>query len=336
MNGACVLRFLPAACLLLLCALPAHAGLFRAYLSINGNDANDCSLANPCRLLPAALAAANDGGEVWMLDSGNFNTGLVLVSKSITILAVPGAQGSVMATGAVGIQVAGTGIRVALRNLSFRDLTGTGNPGVYFTSGAALLIEGCRFSAMAGEAIVAFAAGSQLTIRDSVVRNNGGSGIDISGSVTAAIDRVEVADNGGNGIMIADGAKVSISNSVVAGSANIGVFAQALSAGGVTQVNVERSALTRNSSPGFYANASGTGSVVQAVVSRSVLSQNGNDGAVANGAGATLVIDGNAIAQQPTGTATFTNGIILTRQNNVFNNNGLDHSGTTPSPLTPR
>ena len=35
----------------------ADAGLFRAYLSVHGADTNSCALADPCRLLPAALAA---------------------------------------------------------------------------------------------------------------------------------------------------------------------------------------------------------------------------------------------------------------------------------------
>lgn len=65
------------------------AALFRTYVSINGNDANPCTLPAPCRLLPPALAAVDDGGEVWILDSGNFNTSNVNVNKSVSILAVP-------------------------------------------------------------------------------------------------------------------------------------------------------------------------------------------------------------------------------------------------------
>jgi len=55
----------------------AEAGLFRAYLSSKGSDSNACTVGAPCRLLPAALAAVNDGGEIWIMDSANFNTGPV-------------------------------------------------------------------------------------------------------------------------------------------------------------------------------------------------------------------------------------------------------------------
>src|SRR4051794_14557867 len=81
--------------LLLASSGSAHA-IFRAYLSVNGNDMNACTLPAPCRLLPAALAAVDAGGEIWMLDSANFNTSLVSVTKSVTILAIPGQLGSLV------------------------------------------------------------------------------------------------------------------------------------------------------------------------------------------------------------------------------------------------
>ncbi len=76
----------------------AHAQLFRAYLSSTGNDANPCTLPQPCRLLPAALTAVASGGEIWMLDSANYNSSTVTIGKSVSILAVPGAVGSVVAS----------------------------------------------------------------------------------------------------------------------------------------------------------------------------------------------------------------------------------------------
>ena len=62
------------ALLAMLACSAVQAQLFRAYLSVNGNDANPCTLQLPCRLLPAALTAVNAGGDIWMLDSANYNT----------------------------------------------------------------------------------------------------------------------------------------------------------------------------------------------------------------------------------------------------------------------
>src|SRR5512142_3529722 len=83
----------------LLLSAPAHAQIFRAYLSTSGSDANPCTLPAPCRLLPAALNAVASGGEIWMLDSANYNSATVTIGKSVSILAVPGAVGSVLAIG---------------------------------------------------------------------------------------------------------------------------------------------------------------------------------------------------------------------------------------------
>lgn len=74
---------------LLLASASTQAQLFRAYVSGSGNDANPCTLQSPCRLLPRALQAVADGGEIWMVGSANYNTSTVVVTKSVRILAIP-------------------------------------------------------------------------------------------------------------------------------------------------------------------------------------------------------------------------------------------------------
>ena len=109
----------------LLLSAPAHAQLFRSYLAPTGSDANPCTLLAPCRLLPAALAAVADGGEIWILESANYNTAPVNITKSVTILAVPGALGSVLAMAGDAIDIATAGVKVALRNLVIVPLPGS-------------------------------------------------------------------------------------------------------------------------------------------------------------------------------------------------------------------
>src|SRR5271154_2417202 len=89
---------------LMLCA-SAQAQLFRAYLASDGNDANPCTLPQPCCLLPAALTAVASGGEIWMLDSANYNGATGVISKSVSILAIPGAIGSVVAIGGAALSI---------------------------------------------------------------------------------------------------------------------------------------------------------------------------------------------------------------------------------------
>jgi hypothetical protein len=333
MSRAHPLHFLPAACLALLLSAATDArALFRAYLSVGGSDANSCALAAPCRLLPAALAAVDDGGEIWILDSGNFNTSQATVDKSVTILAIPGVLGSVVVNNADGISVNGPGIRVALRNLSFGQLSGNAYP-LRFLQGASLLVENCRISGSNGTGLVASAAGAKLLVRDTVIRNNLGGGLVLEDTIDVTLDRVQVIDNAGWGISTSDGVRLAVSNSIVAGSGDVGIMARAFN-GGLTRVSVESSTISRNFSVGFYAWAYNPGSVTQAVVARSTLAGN-NHGAfsAANDGGvATLVIDGNTFAHQPTGTDVYLSGVIRTRQNNVYNYNGVD-SPATPTPL---
>jgi hypothetical protein len=118
----------------------AQAGIFRAYLSITGSDANPCTIQAPCRLLPAALAAANDGGEIWMLDSANFNTGPVVINKAIKVLAIPGEMGSVVGNGGDALIINAPGKDVTLRNLTILNLAG-GMSAVNIVDAAAVHIE---------------------------------------------------------------------------------------------------------------------------------------------------------------------------------------------------
>ena len=99
MNARTILRSALTLVAALLLSVSANAQLFRAYLAPTGVDTNPCTLPAPCRLLPAALNAVASGGEIWMLDSANYNTATVTIGKSVSILAVPGAVGSVIAIG---------------------------------------------------------------------------------------------------------------------------------------------------------------------------------------------------------------------------------------------
>jgi hypothetical protein len=67
----------------------AHAQLFRAYLAPSGVDSNPCTLAAPCRLLPAALAAVAAEARSGCSTRPTTNTAPVAIAKSVTILAVP-------------------------------------------------------------------------------------------------------------------------------------------------------------------------------------------------------------------------------------------------------
>ncbi len=158
----------------LLLSLTAHAQLFRAYVSSTGSDTNPCTLPAPCRLLPAALAAVANGGEIWMLDSGNYNTATVTIGKSVSILAVPGAVGSVLAIGGPAISITAASLAVALRNLVIVPLpNGGGTVGISMTGASTLTIEDSLIANLTADGVKVVGIGA-VRIANTTFRNNAG------------------------------------------------------------------------------------------------------------------------------------------------------------------
>jgi len=296
----------------------ADAQLFRTYLASDGNDANACTLVAPCRLLPRALTTVADGGEIWMLDSANFNTGQVEVTKSVTILAIPGALGSVVATGGGhGLNIDTGGVKVTLRNLVLKHLTSSIH-GINFAQGAELNIAECEIVGMGSFGIHATAPGSKVTIQDTAFRNNSTDGIRLFGTVTASLDRVHISGSF-HGVFNHDGARITISNSVVSGN-QYGISVS--NSAGVTRAAIEGTTVTGNTDTGIdaYAGAGAT----EVTVSRSSLSHNNNGVKTYQNAGSTVnvVLDGNTITENVKGIVFSAGGTIFTRGSNTLKFNG--------------
>ena len=228
------LRF-AAVLLVFLFASPVHAQLFRAYLASDGADANPCTLAQPCRLLPAALAAVAGGGEIWLLDSANYNGATVVVGKSVTILAVPGAVGSVVAAGGPAISITASALDVALRNLVIVPLPGAGGThGVHMTGASRLAIEEAVIANLPQNGVLVVGAG-EVSIANSTIRNNGSAA-------------------GHYGVRLEEGAQGEISGTKLRNNAN-GVLALSANAT-LTSLTLTDSVISGGS---YGANALGSG-----------------------------------------------------------------------------
>lgn len=204
----------------------AHAGIFRAYLSLSGNDANPCTVQQPCRLLPAALAAVNDGGEVWMLDSANYNTTTVSITRSVSILAVPGVVGSVVANGGDAITINAAASNIALRNLTVRPLSGSGTGnGMTIAAVGSLSIDNMVFENL--NDAVSLSGAAKISIRESVFRHNF-SGLSVSQSAgaqeTIAVDHASYIENSVAFSVLANSTsgfvRVTIDDSLIRGGGN--------------------------------------------------------------------------------------------------------------------
>ncbi len=287
-------------------AIPAHALLFRAYLSSTGSDVNPCTLQQPCRLLPAGLAAHQDGGEIWMLDSANYNTSTVFIAKSATILAVPGAIGSVVGTaGSSAIAIATAGISVSLRNLMLAPLPGVDSPyGVEMTNGMHLTIEG------------------------GVISRFGLAGLRVDAPAAIRINGTTFRDNQ-DGVRASGSSRVSISDSKFFGHPNASVFADQPTAG-ATRIIVSDS-IFADCSTGAFATSANAGATARVMVTRSSIA-NCNYGAGADGSA-------GAASVSLSGSTLFAISVYMTYQNGVgvvesLGNNSGRHNGASFGAVT--
>lgn len=306
----------------------ASAGLFRAYLSLNGNDAFPCTLQQPCRLLPAALAAVADEGEIWILDSANYNTGPVNVMKSVTVLAMPGVQGSIVAAGGNAMDIATAGVKVTLRNLVIIPLPGGGGlDGIHMTAGAMLTVENCEFANLPQSAI--FVSGA-ITVRvaDTIARDSGDTGLLLVDGARAVVTRGIFSGNAGSGVVVR-GNTAGTTTSADIGDSTIdndgsGVFVLSTNASAIVKASVRDSRVVRNTDFGV-AGDSLAGAPMTISVSNDILSN--NNVAIAMLTTGKAWVAGNTVSDNGTGLQN-SGGVFETDGNNAVRNNATDTSGT--------
>jgi hypothetical protein len=309
--------------LLAVFATSAHAQPFRTYLAVDGSDANPCTLLQPCRLLPAALAAVAAGGEIWLLDAANYNTATVNVTKSVTILAVPGVVGSVVATGGPAINIATAGVEVALRNLVIVPLPGAGGTsGVVMTLGAALTVENCLITNLSGSGI-SVSNPADVRVTDTTIRGNSGSAVVVRGGARAVITRVVASDSGSSGLRAeGDIAGTTTTMDVIASTVDTafhGVSAFSDSATGALKVSVSDSLIARNDNQGVSV-YSVAGAAVLVAVTNNRIASNGTVGVFASGAGTKVWASANTVSNNGTGIGN-SGAIFESAGNNAVRNN---------------
>jgi hypothetical protein len=315
---------------LLALAPAAHGQLFRAYLALDGSDANPCTLAQPCRLLPAALNAVASGGEIWLLDSANYNAGPVNVAKSVTILAVPGVLGSVVALGGTAITVATAGVKLTLRNLNIVPFPGnTDRHGIEVSAGASLVVQGCHVTGFTSGTGTWVTAAMQVAIIDSHYRDNA-FGVILSNGAAARVSNSHFTGNSASGLYvsgISGTTSAAVSDSVSANNA-VGFAAESQFTGAATQLSIKRSVIERNTQVAV-ATYSIAGASAHVAVSDSFVVGNGN-GLRASGPGGSsvLVARGNTIVQNDSGLVQIGAGVVESAGGNTVRANGFNTTGT--------
>jgi hypothetical protein len=286
-----------------------------------GNDSNPCTRAAPCLTFAVALANTTAGGEIDVLDPGDF--GPVTINKAISIyndavgvtgILTPSGQAG-NPSGATGIMVsAGANDLVSVRGIIFNGSNQSGTSGISFTSGAKLEILNCVFqgfgtSGMTFSPGTGSAATAKAVIQDTMFLDNA-AGILIkptSGvAANVSLNHVHADKNTGTGVQ-ADGTggtgtiEVDITDSTA--SLNAGNGISAISGPANVTVNIMRAVVASNGSAGLQANQSGGGTASVTVGSSQLY--------------------GNTIAAQSLGS-----GSVLSYLNNQVTGNGMNGTFT--------
>jgi len=162
----------------------------RTWVSTVGDDANPCSRTAPCRTYAGAYPKTAAGGEINVLDNGNF--GSLTISKSITLDASP-VGGSVQPRGLspvpslITVNVAATS-DVILRGLNISsNLTGgacsyQATTGLQITSARTVRIENSTIGGASGNAIniTPTSSPTKVLIENSTISNACGAAIAVA------------------------------------------------------------------------------------------------------------------------------------------------------------
>jgi hypothetical protein len=214
---------------------PAHAQATRTWVAGTGNDADPCSRTAPCKTFAGAISKTAIAGVINCIDSGAY--GVVTITKSITIDGhdvfasilnasppdQPGTTTGVIIN--VGVDPKDPWRTVRLRNIDISG-AGSGNVGISILAASAVILEDLEVTGNMKDGIAdkrAEGSGSMLTLKNTVIANNGGVGIGAAAQTNnIVLDNVQSNKNS-YGLALAKGNTATIARSVFSNNTTAGV-----------------------------------------------------------------------------------------------------------------
>jgi Divergent InlB B-repeat domain len=319
-NGTCLVTMNSLENVIAIFSASAPSPSSRTWVSAAlGNDANPCTRMSPCLTFAAALAQTTAGGEIDVLDPGDF--GPVTITKAISIYGdAAGVAGTITAPGTSGIVIsASAGDPIHLRGLVFDGVNASGTSGIVFTSGARLHIENCAVLGFTMSGITFSPGGgsattTQLVVQDTTIFNNAtGLLIRPTGGIAAnvAMRRLRIANNSGEGLRVDGTGGSGAINAALADSTasfNAGNGIDAVSGPSNATVDIMRVVAASNGSAGIQSNQS-SGGTASVTVGSSVIYSNAIGIQATGGAG--LLSYGNNQVAGNAANGSFTGGATL-------------------------
>jgi Right handed beta helix region len=234
----------------------AQAQASRTWVSGVGDDANPCSRTAPCKTFAGAISKTAACGEINVLDPGGY--GAVTITKSITIDGT-GTFASILASLVTGITInaASTDV-ITIRGISIDGFC-NGLRAMNILQAKTVNIEDCVMFRFAGPGIrVAETSDLQLNVRNTVIRDNTGAGIDATtsgGQIRASL--VHSSFNGNlHGLHAKGNTRITADHCAFNGNTQNGVFAEGV--GGVGVANISNSQIVNNGTNGVHALTGGS------------------------------------------------------------------------------
>lgn len=314
----------------------------------DANAASNCGIGAPCRSFGAALPVTSSGGEIVVLDSGGYGRVTIDRSVAIVAPPGVYAGISVF-TGTNGIDIATPGVNVTLRGLTINGQGGDNgvdiaNAGDVIVEGCTIAGLGANgILALAGRLFVqdvtfrengyyGLQTGIEAHLDRVRIEANAQGGVFVQDNARIVVRDSVLADNGGSGIAVVAGAltRVDVESTIVSSNTGMGVYVYALSAGTKAEVTIARSTIARNAASGIYqGGVVATGNAHVSVADSTVTGNFGNG--IVN-VGGTIVATGNVVTKNAYFGLGNASGTFKTRSNNVVEDN---FGGSSSGSLTP-
>ena len=184
-----------------------HAQAPRTWVSGVGDDANPCSRTAPCLTFAGALLNTAPGGEISVLDPGDY--GPLTITASLTISG-DGTLGGILIDGGSAILISGAGVVVTIRNLAIIGVGPCPDNGISVGGSATVTMDRVAISGF--RTGVETTSGTATVLNSTLTQNNDFAIHALGGEIV-----VENTTLAANGIAVQSdaGATVRLSNNAV-------------------------------------------------------------------------------------------------------------------------
>jgi Right handed beta helix region len=247
----------------------AQAQISRVFVSVSGNDLNDClQPTSACRTLDGGIGKVDADGEVIVIDTGSFAGANITKGVKINV------PSGVIAFSALSLVVNAPGETVVLHGLTLKAFTpGSGN-GIDIQAAGRVAIENCVVDGWGDGIRVQTAAGAvRVDVKDTTLRNNASEGLAINGPGAVVTVDHSLFERNYIGFRLSSNGRGRITRSLFVDHSGWGAGVN-----GTGRLDASRSTFAGSVSGGFFVYGGGTGRVSGSLITGNGVGLENNNG----------------------------------------------------------